>query len=102
MSGSTNFDNDESYGLIRVDQIDEISPKAPTVRKDAREDQDMAPQNCLVDNSYNMPRQGPFHNMAAPQPMERQTLDVISLGPTRELDALLNQEVQFDEERQHL
>ena len=41
MSGSTNFDNDESYGLIRVDQIDEITPKAPTVRKDARDDQEL-------------------------------------------------------------
>ena len=64
LSGSTNFDNDESYGLIRVDQIDEISPKVPAVRKDAREDQDLVQQNHLMDGQYNMPRQVSFHNMA--------------------------------------
>lgn len=26
LSGATNFDNDASYDLIRIDQIDEISP----------------------------------------------------------------------------
>ena len=34
LSGANNFDNDESYSLIRIDQIDDIKPASP---KETRE-----------------------------------------------------------------
>ena len=42
LSGANNFDNDESYSLIRIDQIDEIKPASPKEQRQIITNEEMS------------------------------------------------------------
>ena len=42
LSGANNFDNDESYSLIRIDQIDEIKPASPKEQRSVIQSEEMS------------------------------------------------------------